>query len=163
MKKVVFLGMVVVLIVGSLALGQVQPTRAGSDVVYETVLVPKLQNVLSTGVYTSVEIDEGEVKVYSDGGYKVEIKGLKLNGQLYAGNLGVILWDIEYSGGKWQRQSGEYAATPATINLEEGEGTLKVSGDSEGSISSGDHSGFVAQVTDPGVAWLLMSGFSVSE
>ncbi len=160
MKKLIAIAVAVALVLSAFAVAM--PISAEPDVVYETELVPQLQNT-NVGNYSSVALEKGEVKVYSDGGYKVEIEGLELNEALFTGDLEVILWDIEYKGGNWQRKAypNQYAATPATISLEDGEGKLEVLGDSAGSISSVDHAGFVAQVTDPGVAYLLTSGFSI--
>lgn len=154
MKKLIAIAVAVMLVIA--AFGVAMPISAEPDVVYETELVPKLQNT-NVGSYSEVTLGEGEVKVFSNGGWKVEIKGLELDGELFTGDLAVRVWDIDFIGVNWQR--GDTAAPPATISLEDGEGTLEIEGDSDGSIFSGDHPGLFVQVNDPGVAWLLMSGF----
>ena len=149
MKKLIAIALTVALVIAAFAVvapvGAAPPTN---PVVYETSLVPQLQNVLDVGSYASVTLEEGEVKVYADGGYKVEIKGLELDGAPFTGELGVVLWD---------RIIGQAAAV-ATITLDEGEGTREMEADS---IYQGEYTEFFVQVNDSGVACLLVSGFSI--
>jgi len=163
MKKIITIAVAVVLVIALFAVvapvGAKGPPPPAERTVFETGLVPQLQNVPNVGTYSSVTLEEGEVKVCADGGWKVEIEGLELNGELYTGELVVRVWDIDFIGGKWQR--GDTAAVPATISLEDGEGKLEIQGGDGGSIFADGHSGFFVRVNDPGVAWLLMSGFSI--
>jgi len=145
MKRIAILGTILVVVMVLSTLAVAMPTSADPDVVYETVLVPNLQN--ETGNYNEVTLEESEVKVYSDGGWKVEIEGLRVDGELFTEDLDVLFWN-----------SSRVVTGIDILHVEDGEGKLVVQAGDTYSITAGEYPGVHVFLTHGGVAWLVESG-----
>ena len=151
MKKLIAVALTVALVITAFAV--VAPVSAGRPdaserTVYETVLVPNLENVPGVGSYQSVTLDEGEVKVYADGGWEVKIKGLRVDGELFTEPLDVLFWN-----------SSHPVTAVDFLSQVDGEATVEVKAGETYSIPAGhEYPGLVVYLTDGGVAWLLESG-----
>ena len=155
MKKLMAIALTVVMLIALFAVvGSVSasPPDASERTVFETVLVPNLQNVPGEGFYESVTLDEGEVKVYADGGWEVKIKGLRVDGELFTEYLDVLFWN-----------SSRVVTGIDILHVVDGEGTLEVQAGDTDSIPAGEYPGVHVFLTHGGIAWLVESGVIIEE
>ena len=153
MKKLIAIAVAVALVITLFAVvipvSAKGPPLASERTVYETVLVPNLVNAIPD-YYTSVTLEEGEVKVYADGSWEVKIKGLRVDGELFTESLDVLFWPSKSEWGPVTAQ--------AFLEVVEGEGTATVAAGDDHAISAGEYPGIHVFITHGGVAWLVESG-----
>ena len=153
MKKLIAIAVAVALVITLFAVvipvGAQGPPSASERTVYETVLVPNLVNYIPDS-YTSVTLDKGEVTVYADGGWKVEIEGLRVDGELFTEDLDVLFWPSKSEWGPVTAQ--------AFLGVVEGDGTAIVEIGDNYAIPTGEYPGVHVFITHGGVAWLVESG-----
>ena len=110
MKKLIAIAVAVVLVVGGFSL--VMPASAEPDIVFEASIVP--------GAFNDHPLGKGEVKVYSDGTFEIEVEGCN-NVQTYDVHVGQWVNVNGHGGINW------YDGSVATLTTDE-EGEGKVTG-----------------------------------